>query len=149
MDKFNWQRLNHLQLGRYAEYYVKMDFTLYGFDLYTSEVDDRGIDFIVRKDEDRYYDVQVKSVRGLNYIFFRKDKFRLRPNLLAAIILFFQGEAPQFYLIPSTAWRKPNALLVSHDYEGKKSPPEWGMNLSQRNLPLLDPYAFEKVILTF
>ncbi|MCP4166386.1 MAG: DUF4365 domain-containing protein [Chloroflexi bacterium] len=148
MNKYDWKRLNHFQLGRFAEYYAKMEFTLYGFDIYTSEVDDRGIDFIVRKDEDLYYDVQVKSVRGLNYVFFRKDKFQLRPNLLAAILLFFQGKAPQFYLIPSTAWRKSNDLLVSHDYEGKKSPPEWGMNLSQRNLPSLVPYELEKVILT-
>jgi hypothetical protein len=50
-----------------------MEFTLAGFDVYTSEVDEKGIDFIIRKDEDRYYDVQVKSVRGLNYVFFPKD----------------------------------------------------------------------------
>jgi len=63
MDKYNWGRLNHLQLGKYAEYFVKMEFTLFGFEVYDSEVDDRGIDFVVRKDENNYYDVQVKSIQ--------------------------------------------------------------------------------------
>ena len=147
MNKYNWSRLNHLQLGRYAEYFVKMEFTLFGFEVYTSEVDDRGIDFVVRKDENSYYDIQVKSVRGLNYIFFLKDKFSLRRNLLAAIVLFFEGDFPQLYLIPSEAWLKPDGLLVSRDYEGKKSKPEWGLNITQRNLSSLkNRFAFDDVI---
>jgi hypothetical protein len=31
MDRYDWSRLNHLQFGRYAEYFVKMEFALYGF----------------------------------------------------------------------------------------------------------------------
>ncbi len=128
MNRFEWSKLNHLQLGRYAEYFVKMEFTSAGFDVYTSEVDDRGIDFVIRKDESIYYDVQVKSVRGLDYIFFQKDKFK-----------------PRIYLIPSTVWLNLNNLFVSKDYLGKKSKPEWGLNLSKMNLPLLEQYEFDKV----
>jgi len=145
MRKYNWNCLSRLQIGRYAEYFVKMEFTLFGFEVYTAEVDDRGVDFVIRKD-DRYYDVQVKSARGLNYIFFPKDKFNPLDNLLAAIVLFFDGEPPQLYLIPSKEWLKPNALLVSRDYEGKKSKPEWGLNLSKKNLPLLSRFAFDKIV---
>ncbi len=43
MPNLNWSQLNHLQLGRYAEYYAKMEFASYGFDVYTSEVDDHGV----------------------------------------------------------------------------------------------------------
>lgn len=146
MDRYIWSSLNHLQVGRYAEYYTKMEFTAFSFDVYTAEVDDKGIDFIVRKGEDRYYDIQVKSVRGMNYIFFPKDKFRLRDNLLAAVVLFSDGQPPSFYLIPSTVWREPNLLFVGRDYEGKSSKPEWGLNLSKVNLPLLDAYRFEGVV---
>lgn len=147
IDRYNWGRLNHLQLGKYAEYFVKMEFTLFGFAVYDSEVDDRGIDFVVRKDENNYYDVQVKSIRGsTEYIFLQKDKFSPRKNLFAAIVLFFDGKPPQLYLIPSESWLTPDALLVSHDYEGKKSKPEWGLNLSKRNLPLLSHFAFDDVV---
>ncbi len=146
MNKFKWNHLSRLQLGRYAEYFVKMEFTLAGFDVYASEVDDKGIDFIIRKGENSYYDVQVKSVRRLNYIFFPKGKFNLRKNLLAAIVLFSEGVPPKIFLIPSTVWVKPNDLFVSRDYEGKKSKPEWGLNLSKKNLHLLTQFELDKVV---
>jgi hypothetical protein len=34
-------------------------------------------------------------------------------------------ESPSLYLIPFIAWNQPDSLLVSRDYEGKKSKPEW------------------------
>lgn len=145
-SKYDWGRLNHLQLGRYAEYFAKMEFTLLGFDVYTAEVDDRGIDFVIRKAVGRYYDVQVKSARGWNFVFFHKERFTIRDNLLAAIVLFEAGEAPRLYLIRSTEWLKPNGLLVSRDYEGKKSKPEWGIKLSKRNLPLLEQFSFGRAV---
>lgn len=125
-----------------------MEFTRHGLGVYSSEVDDRGIDFVLRTDGGRYYDVQVKSSRSLNYIFFAKSKFELRENLYAVVALFFDGELPQLYLIPSTAWHNTDALLVTHDYEGGKSKPEWGLNLSHKNLGLLARFHFGDVVHT-
>jgi hypothetical protein len=150
MKKYAWSELNSLQIGKYAEYFVKMEFTQYGFDVYSSEVDDRGIDFVVRKERTNsmtnYYDVQVKSVRENGYVFFPKDKFNLRGNLLAAVVIFPEGEMPQVHLIPSLAWKTIDALLVSHDYEGKKSDPEWGLNISKKNMPLLERFTFQETV---
>ncbi len=146
MKRHQWSRLSHLQVGRFAEYFVKMELTMLGLDVYSAEVDDKGIDFVVRIDARTYLDVQVKSVRGLSYVFFPKDKFILRDNLLAAVVLLLQDQPPELYLLPSLAWKQPNALLVDRDYEGLKSRPEWGMNLSQKNRPLLAPYAFSQSI---
>jgi hypothetical protein len=143
---FEWSKLNKLQLGRYAEYFVKMEFTKQGFAVYSSEVDDRGIDFIIRKEPDSYYDIQVKSVRGLGYVFFPKSKFNPRKNLLAAIVVFAENEPPSIYLIPSESWRTTDALLKSYEYVGKKSPPEWGLNLCKKNLPLLSRFAFNNIV---
>lgn len=151
MDRYDWSRLNHLQVGKYAEYFVKMEFTLYGFDVYSSEVDDHGVDFVVRKGETSYYDVQVKSARisSTSYIFFPKDLFPLRSTLLAAVVLLSQQHEPDLFLIPATAWRQPpNALFRDRPYDGMKSRPEWGLNISQRNIPLLAPYAFSRAIET-
>ena len=147
MDRYDWSRLNTLQVGRYSEYFVKMEFTIYGFDVYQAEVDDKGIDFVIRKGHDRYYDIQVKSVRGFNYIFFRKQYFELRDNLFAAIVIVDEGKPPKLFLIPATVWQNPNALFVSRDYEPpKKSKPEWGLSLSPKNYSLLQEYAFENVV---
>lgn len=145
MEKYNWTLLNHLQLGKYAEYYAKMEFTLYGFCVYTSEVDDRGIDFIIKKDN-QYFDIQVKSVRNNNYIFLQKEKFKIRENLIAAVILFNQLSPPELYLIPSIEWENPNGLLISRDYIDKKSKPEWGLSITKKNKILLEKYSFSKII---
>ncbi len=124
-----------------------MEFTLYGFDVYQAEVDDKGIDFVIRKGNNRYHDIQVKSLRGLGYIFYRKDYFEPRENLYAAIVIFDAGESPKLFLVPATVWLNRNALFVSRDYgPPKKSKPEWGISLSRKNYPLLQAYAFENVV---
>ena len=69
MPNTKWSELSAMQLGRYAEYYAKMEFTSYGFDVYTSEVDDHGVDFIAKSKDGIYFEVQVKSVRNDNYVF--------------------------------------------------------------------------------
>ena len=59
----DWSTLNKQQIGKYGEYLTKMEFTKYGFDVYTAEVDDKGIDFVIRNSGDKYFDIQVKSIR--------------------------------------------------------------------------------------
>ena len=86
-SRYDWGNLSKLQLGRYAEYFVKMEFTRLGFDVYTAEVDDKGIDFVIRSADNRYFDVQVKSARGAGLITLPRAKFEPRKNLLAAIVL--------------------------------------------------------------
>lgn len=46
--RYNWKKLNRQQAGNFSEYFVKMEMTMYGFQVYSTEVDDRGIDFIAR-----------------------------------------------------------------------------------------------------
>ncbi len=123
-----------------------MEFTKCGFDVCTSEVDDKGIDFVVCTEKPRrHYDVQVKSVRGFNYVFFRKEHFDLRDNLYAVLALLVEGERPELYLVPPCAWDEPNQLFVSRDYgPPKKSSPEWGLNLSQKNYSRLKQFRFEE-----
>jgi len=146
--KYNWAKLTHLQIGRYAEYYAMMEFTQYGYDVYSAEVDDKGIDFVIRKDG-KYFDIQVKSKFKGDYIFFPKDNFKLRNNLFAAVVIFIQGKSPFLFLIPSNAWGNPELPLVSRDYKGKKSAPEYGINASIKNYPLLKKYSFEKTMASF
>jgi hypothetical protein len=141
--RYAWSQLNKLQVGAYAEYFVKMEFTMHGFQVYSPEVDDRGIDFIARFEGGQFFAIQVKSLRDLGYVFLPKSKFALADNLFLSLALLIENSAPDLYLIPSRAWELPNACFVSRDYgEGKVSAPEWGINISAKNLPLLHPYRF-------
>ena len=148
-----FSELNSQQVGTYAEYYLKMAFTKHGFSVFTAEVDDRGVDFVLRVDVNkkvRHYDVQVKSIRKKSsYIFIPESKFRVAEDFILGIVLFDEsGDNPELFLIPSTAWSKPSALLTYKDYEsrGLKSKNEYGLNISGKNMPLLNAYRFDKAL---
>lgn len=149
MPNTNWSKLNKLQIGRYAEYFAMMEFASYGFEVYTSEVDDHGIDFVVKTKDRIFLEVQVKSIRksSVNYVFMQKDKWDINsPDTYLALLLFEDGKLPEIYLVPAIAWKAPNALFCDKNYEGLKSKPEYGLNLSKKNMPLLGAYKLEVVL---
>lgn len=142
----DWKALNPLQLGRYAEYYTRMAFAAQGFEVFSSEVDDRGVDFVVRRNNGPFFEIQVKSLRESGYVFMRKDTMPIAPERLVAFLLFTEDRAIELFLIPALEWCTPNALLASNDYgAGKKSAPEWGIRVSRKNHALLQRYRFEEV----
>ena len=149
MSENTWSKLNSLQVGRYAEYFAITEFTKAGKDVYRAEVDDKGIDFVVRKNENEYFDVQVKSKRNKGYIFMKKRIFVPRKNLLLAIVLFEENQDPTLLLIPSLDWSKKSCeYLVGRDYrDGQKSEAEWGLNITKKNVNLLkERYNFNKQV---
>jgi hypothetical protein len=145
-QSYQWSCLNHLQVGRYAEYFVKMQFVLLGFDVYSAEVDDRGIDFVLRRESRDYWDVQVKAIRKTGYVFMTKDKFRIRANLLLALALFEDGREPDLFLIPASRSQTPDGVFVDRDFPGRKSPPEYGINLSRKGIKALEPFRFDAAV---
>jgi hypothetical protein len=139
----DWSRLTHLQIGRYAEYWFKMHLVVQGLDVFSSEVDDRGIDFVVRQGPGHYWDVQVKSARNAGYVFLRKDRTQIRDGLLLALALFEDGKPPDAYLIPLTRWREPGGIFVDRDYAGLRSAPEYGVMLSRKGRDQLEPFRLD------
>jgi len=149
MPSTNWSKLNTMQLGRYGEYFAKMEFSSFGLDVFTSEVDDHGVDFVVKTPKGDFLEIQVKSLRWgqSNYVFMHKDKWDIDdPNLYLALLIFRDSQMPEAYLIPATTWQVPSGLFTDKDYVGLKSKPEYGLNLSLKNMPLLQPYQIESVV---
>lgn len=150
MERYNWKILNRQQVGAFTEYFVKMELAMFGFQVYTTEVDDRGIDFVARIDRGAFLEIQVKSLRDSKYMFVQKDKFPIEENVYLALGLLSQGKAPELFLIPALAWkecatRKSNTF-VDRNYEGLKSKPEWGLNLSKKNMKELEEFKFTETI---
>ena len=137
-----WSQLNHMQLGKYAEYLVTLAFTLHGCDVYSSEVDDRGVDLVVRSPRGVFHEIQVKSVCRGSYVFLRKDKFELRENLWAVVVRFVDGEVPTVYLMPAMTWLDPTPPFTSREYEGRQSAPEWGLSLAKKHMDALAAFEF-------
>ena len=145
LQRYKWSALTKQQVGAYVEYFVKMELTMFGFHVYGAEVDDRGVDFIAQFADGPFLKIQVKSVRDSGYVFMEKSKFSLHEHRLLAFGLLIEGQPPNLFLIPSLEWRNPTALLRDRDYGGElKSAPEWGMNISKKNLTLLEAYSFDK-----
>lgn len=123
-----------------------------GLDVYTVDVDDHGIDFVVRsRDGTKYSDIQVKTVRGISsYVFMTDDKFPLSDNFYLALVLLFEGSLPRCCLVPRSAWEQGHPeYLVHRDYIDRKSKPEYGINFSKRAIAaLIQDYSMETVAAT-
>ena len=103
-----------------------------------------GVDFIVKvPGTTKFYEVQVKSVRDYGYVFISKSKMPvLTSDRLVCYLHFLDDQLPDVFVIPATAWDKPNAVLVERNYDkpGQTSKPEWGINISKKNFRVLDSY---------
>ncbi len=149
MLTLDWQELNKFRLNQNAKLSVMEAFSSHGFSVSELRSRNAEVDFSVSFGFSPNFDIKVKAVRGWNYIFFVKEKFSLRASLYVVAVLYHYGhELPSLYLIPSLVWEKPNRLFVSRNYVGKKSKPEWGIDLYDKNMPMLKEYAFEKMIQT-
>lgn len=144
--KPSWPKLTPHRFGIYVEYLARLEFVRLGADIYIPDVDDKGLDFVVRFSRRRYLEIQVKGRRQRSYFFIPKTKFPMKEKRVLFLGLFLdeKREEGDYYLIPVSAWRKPNALFKDYNYRGKKSPPEWGLNFSDENMHLLEQYRFEK-----
>lgn len=149
-----YDNLHHLQIGRIGEYWIKLMLTMQGFDTYYSDVDNKAIDFVVRLDNSKYIDIQVKTIRlkKSSYVFVTKKSWAenemSRANLYLALVILKEDQYPESYLIPSSAWLQPDELFCDRKYQekGLKSPDEWGLNISTKNMHLLDAYKLEKQV---
>ena len=150
-NNFSYNHLNHLQIGRIGEYWAKLCFTLNGFETYHCDVDDKGIDFILRVNETRYIDIQVKTIReNTKYVFVSKEtwKNKLRENLYLVVVLISNNKFPELFFIPSKEFDNTNELFRDRNYnkaKGQTSKPEWGLNISKKNMHLLEEYKIEKM----
>ena len=145
MMNLNWSRkeLTPQKLGTFGEYYAKMVLASYGASIYTSEVDDHGIDFVAECGN-RFLKFQVKTIRSkTSYVFMKERDFsRNDPDLFLLLLLLEDGNHPRLYMIPATAWNDAEkTMLVYHEYEV----PECGINISKKNSQQLEDYRFDKM----
>lgn len=155
-SRYQWATLNHLQIGRYAEHLATMRFIEAGLEVYTTEVDDRGIDHLVRYGPGRCLEIQVKAVRKRNLTFVEKKHLgstpeevgrRLRSGYCMAFFLFEDGAEPELFLIPGYAWLQPNELLTENSVGDKSYGPYFQLSPTKKAQPVLDQYRFSTDLL--
>jgi hypothetical protein len=120
-----------------------MVFAKQGYCVYIPDVDDRGVDLLVHKADVGYLRVQVKSLRGPGYVFMRKRYFEPAQDLALCLVLFSETDTDLF-LIPSTQWLTPCPVFCDRDYENAKSAPEYGVNVSGKNMQRLNDFKLTR-----
>ncbi|CAF1812269.1 DUF4365 domain-containing protein [Bacillus subtilis] len=146
MPNMNWSKLNNLQLGRYGEYYAMMDFASYGYQIFSSEVDDHGIDFIARKAGGEFLEIQVKSLSfpKTTYTFLKEKHFNPhKKGFYIYLMLFIEGSLPQSFLIPGSVFLEENDPVFK--YRPNYKEPEYGINVSKKNMHILEQYSLSKL----
>lgn len=141
--RYQWSKLNRIQKGTFGEYFAKMEFAMYGFEVYTSEVDDRGIDFVARREPGQFIEVQVKTVTGNNLQFINASKFKKSEQFVVALIRLAEHVEPKLYLFRGTDWPSGDGLLVYSPYEGKKSESAYEIRLAKSREKTLEAYRFD------
>ena len=147
-----WSALNEdfksksLKRGHFAEYFAEMQLTLYGFEVYKTLIDDRGIDFIIRNPNGAFFEIQVKSIIDYNNIKITRDKFDTsNDHLYLVAIKFVDDKDPEIYIIPSTKWTNPDNIFYDSGIENKE--PQYGLRLTtEKNCEYLKEYKFENYI---
>ena len=142
MLKQDWSQLpiTAQQLGVFGEHYARALLALKGIRAYAPDVDDHGIDLLVETDS-RILKLQIKTVRVKSgYVSLKKRDFDTKDSCVyLLLILLIDGQEPGLYLIPSAAWDRANkSCLVFHAYQE----PEYGVNISAKNLEQLEEFRF-------
>jgi len=104
MLKTSYNHLNNIQKGSFVEAYAKMAFTLEGFEVYTTEYDDRGVDFVIRNGDGKYFAVQVKATSESANPFVYAEKFVATNEFLLCAVRLVEGQSPDLYLASGSDW---------------------------------------------
>ncbi len=86
--------------GEYGEYLVIAELLKRGFDVYTTIVDDRGTDCVIRLNSKKYLDIQIKakSKRAKQSRTFAGMSVKSRNNYY---FIFYTEDDNSFWVIPS------------------------------------------------
>ena len=86
--------------GKRQEYSVIAELLKRGFDVYMTLVDDQGIDCVLRVDDKKYLDVQIKarSKEAKQWNFFAAMSFDVRDNFY---FIFYTEKNNNLWVIPS------------------------------------------------
>ena len=88
--------------GKSSELIVAGELLRQGLDVYTPYVDDQAIDLVLRAEsqgEIRYYDLQVKSVKGYNRIIGLRDISRKSSRYILIVHYRHEDRADEFFYL--------------------------------------------------
>ena len=148
MLRTTYKHLNNVQKGSLGEAFSKMAFTLEGFEVYGSEYDDRGVDFIVRNGSGRFFDVQVKATDESSNPFIKKSKFRESDDFIFCAVRVVEDENLSLYIARGSDWASDFDCL-NYNADGGSSGPYYEIRFSARYREQLAQFEFQSYVEKF
>ena len=143
--RYAWSRLNRQQKGTYGEYVAKMEFVMYGYLVFSAEIDDRGVDFVVRNDAGRHFDVQVKTVtHRTTYTCITESKFS--ENLWICLVVLTEGVHPTLYLFSGRDWISDESDLLRRNHFQNAKEAEYGIHIAKKRVSVMKQFAFDQSV---
>jgi hypothetical protein len=132
-----WSNLNHIELNRYGKELITNKLIQLGM-----SIRELNKDLIAHGPNGVEKRIQVKCIRSsTKYVLLPKSRFDANDEeLILLLIIFHETKQPDYYLIPSIAFKEPNDLFKDRDHY---EVPEYGMNVSAKNLDLLNNYKLD------
>ncbi|WP_276133049.1 hypothetical protein [Polluticoccus soli] len=95
--------LSNASYGKRQEFMAVAELIRRGFDVYLTLVDDKGIDCIIRKSDQRYLDIQIKArsakIEAKNYGYF--PLLNVPSNRDNHFFVFYSEKANEYWVLPS------------------------------------------------
>ena len=141
MTDNRWARLSRLELIAYGKELVTDRLRQLGCAVIppSNPIDGR---LSLQTTSGRPLEVFVSTQRVGGYAFWTKRRLQPAADRFAVVVLLADAREPQVYLVPSLDWIDAKPPLTDRDYEGRKSEPEYGIELTPAALPLLERYAW-------
>jgi len=127
-----------------------------GIRIITSEDDINNNNYFIIEDLNKIlFRIKVVSHKKLATIYLPENKFDINDEKLFLIYFIFTNDfnidSEKFFIIPAKTWQnfKNDNVFIYRDYKGKnkkgeklKSKPEWGINVSKKNMNIINHYKF-------
>lgn len=143
--------MSRVGLNKYAITLAKKAFEERGFMIEDSPAPIGQVNFLAVSGSGRVMKIKVRSIsqRG-SYIFVEKTKFNIEdPDLYMTVLYIpYDKGGMIMYLVPAAEWGKDIYPFKGKDYKkpGQVSPPEWGINFSDKARDAMEPYRISKMI---
>ena len=117
---------------------------MYGYLVFSAEIDDRGVDFVVRNDAGRHFDVQVKTVTCWKYTYITESKFS--ESLWICLVVLAEGVHPTLYLFSGRDWDLDTSGLLRRNHFPNAKEAEYGIHIAKKRVSVMKQFAFDQSV---
>ena len=117
---------------------------MYGYLVFSAEIDDRGVDFVVRNEAGKHFDIQVKTVTDRNFTYITESKFS--ESLWVCLVVLTEGKLQTLYLFSGRDWSSDTRGLLRRHHFPKSREADYGIHIAKKRMLIMEQFAFNRSV---